>query len=73
MWRNHFFHPLNVHGVNDVRQTEIHTAEPIVTDSILLRFSWQLKFQQNWLKQEVRQGAPRSIRLLILHEIRKVT
>jgi hypothetical protein len=21
---------LNVHGVNDVRQTEIHTAEPLV-------------------------------------------
>jgi hypothetical protein len=25
-WRNHFFQLLNVHGVNDVRQTEIHTA-----------------------------------------------
>jgi hypothetical protein len=30
-WRNHFFQLLNVHGVNDVRQTEVHTAEPIVT------------------------------------------
>ena len=29
-WRNHFLQLLNVHGVNDVRQTEIHTAEPLV-------------------------------------------
>jgi hypothetical protein len=27
-WKNYFCHLLNVHGVNDVRQTEIHTAEP---------------------------------------------
>jgi hypothetical protein len=32
-WRNHFFQLLNVHGVNDVRQTEIHTAEPLVPES----------------------------------------
>jgi hypothetical protein len=25
-WRNYFFQLLNVHGVNDVRQTEIHTV-----------------------------------------------
>ena len=31
-WRNHFSHPLNIHGVNDVRQTEIHTAEPLVSE-----------------------------------------
>jgi sorting nexin-29 len=31
-WRNHFFQQLNVHGVNDVRQTEIHTAEPLVPE-----------------------------------------
>ena len=29
-WRNHFLQLLNVHEVNDVRQTEIHTAEPLV-------------------------------------------
>ena len=32
-WRNHFLQLLNVHGVNDVRQTEIHTAEPLVPDT----------------------------------------
>jgi hypothetical protein len=29
-WRNHFSQLLNIHGVNDVRQTEVHTAEPLV-------------------------------------------
>ena len=28
-WRNYFSQLLNVHGVNDVRQTEIHTAEQL--------------------------------------------
>jgi hypothetical protein len=31
-WRNHFFQLLNVHGVNDVRQTVIHTAKPLVPE-----------------------------------------
>jgi len=30
---NHFFQLLNVHGVNDVRQAEIRTAAPLVTES----------------------------------------
>ena len=28
MWRNNFSQLLNVHGVNDVRQTEINKPEP---------------------------------------------
>jgi len=31
-WRNHFSQLLNIHGVNDVRQREIHTAEPLVPE-----------------------------------------
>jgi hypothetical protein len=31
-WKNHFFQLLNVHGVKYVRQTEIHTAEPLVPE-----------------------------------------
>jgi len=31
-WRNHFSQLFNVHGVSDVRQTEIHTAEPLVPE-----------------------------------------
>jgi len=34
---------LNVHSVNDVRQTEIHTAEPLVSEPSALRLSWLLK------------------------------
>jgi hypothetical protein len=29
---NHFCQLLNVHGANDVRQTEIHIAEPLVPE-----------------------------------------
>jgi hypothetical protein len=29
-WTKYFSQALNEHGVNDVRQTEIHTKEPIV-------------------------------------------
>ena len=32
LWRNYFSQILNVHGVNDVRQTEIYTAEPLVRE-----------------------------------------
>ena len=38
-WKNYFSQLLNVHGARDVRQEEIHTAEPLVP----LRLSWLLK------------------------------
>jgi hypothetical protein len=31
-WRNFFSQILNVHGFSDVRQAEIHTAEPLVPE-----------------------------------------
>jgi len=31
-WRNYLSQLFNVHGVNDVRQSEIHTAEPLVPE-----------------------------------------
>jgi hypothetical protein len=31
-WRNYFSQLLNVHGDNDVRQTEIHTAGPLLSE-----------------------------------------
>ena len=37
-WRNHFSQLLNVHGVNDVRQTEIHPAEPLVPEPRAFEF-----------------------------------
>jgi hypothetical protein len=35
-WRNYFSQILNVHGVSDVRQTQIHTAEPLVPEPRVL-------------------------------------
>jgi hypothetical protein len=29
-WKNYFSRLLNVHNVSDVRQIEVHTAEPLV-------------------------------------------
>jgi len=31
-WRNHFSQLLNIQGINDVWQTEMHTAEPLVSE-----------------------------------------
>ena len=31
-WRDHFSQLLEVHGANDVSETEIHTAEPLVPE-----------------------------------------
>ena len=31
-WRNYFSQLLNIHGFNDVTQTEIHTTEPLVRE-----------------------------------------
>jgi len=38
MWRNHFFQLFSVHGVSDLRQTEIHTAEPLVPEPSAFEF-----------------------------------
>jgi hypothetical protein len=37
-WRNYFSQLLNVHGDNDVKQAEIHTAEPLVPESSAFEF-----------------------------------
>jgi hypothetical protein len=34
-WKNYFCQLLNVHGAGDVRQTEMHTAEPFVPQAIV--------------------------------------
>jgi hypothetical protein len=31
-WRNPFSQLLNVYGVHDIRQTEVHTVEPLVPE-----------------------------------------
>ena len=38
-WGNHFSQLLNVHGVSDIKQTDIHTTEPLVP----LKLNWLLR------------------------------
>jgi sorting nexin-29 len=35
-WKNYFKQVLNIHGVHDVRQVDIHTAEPLVPETSLI-------------------------------------
>jgi hypothetical protein len=37
MWKNFFNQVLHVHGVHDVRQKDIHTAEPLVPESGIVK------------------------------------
>ena len=37
-WRNYFSQLLNVHGAKDVRQAEIHTAEPLLPEPSAFEF-----------------------------------
>jgi len=41
--RNHFSQLLNVYVVNDVRQTEIHTAEPLVPELSAFEFEMAIE------------------------------
>jgi len=42
-WTNYFSQLLNVYGVNDIRQTELHTAEPLVLEPRAFEVHWLLK------------------------------
>jgi hypothetical protein len=42
-WRKYISQLLNVHGVNVVRKTEIHKAEPLVPKPSALSLTWLLK------------------------------
>jgi hypothetical protein len=40
---NYFFQLLNVHGINDIRQAEIHTAGPLVPGSTASEIELDIK------------------------------
>jgi hypothetical protein len=42
-WKKYVSQLLDVHRVSDVRQTEIHTAEPLLPDLVLLRLKLLLQ------------------------------
>jgi len=48
-WRNYFSQMLNVHGVNDVRQTEIHTEEPLVPEPNAFEFKLAIELRSRKL------------------------
>jgi hypothetical protein len=66
-WKSYFSQLLNVHDVSDVRQIEIHTAEPLVSGPSHLgveisiaklksiNLQAVIKFRQNCIKQEVKR------------------
>ena len=45
-WRNYFSQIFTVHGVNDVRQAEIHTAEPLVPEPSAFEFEMAVEKPQ---------------------------
>jgi hypothetical protein len=42
-WRNHFSQLLNIHGVNDVRQSEIPTKEPLMPEPSAFEFELDIE------------------------------
>jgi hypothetical protein len=67
--RNHFFHLLNVNGVHNVRQTEIHTAGPLVPEPSAFEFeSNVVKLKRNkspgtyWIPTKFIKARGRNIR-----------
>ena len=82
-WRNHFSQLWNVHGVNDVRQTEIHTAEPLLPEPSAFEFELAIEelkshtspginqIPRELIKAGDRKFAMRSINMLFLFETRR--
>ena len=78
-WRNYFSQLLNVNGVNDVRQTEIHTAEPLVPEPSACLFEMAIEKPKNHKSPGIDQipaelikaRGKRFINLLFLFGIRR--
>ena len=82
-WRNHFSQLLNIHGVNDGRQTEIYTAEPLVPEPSAYEAKLAIENLQchkspgtdqipaELIRSGAEQFATRSINLLLLFGIRR--
>jgi len=82
-WRNYFSQLLNVHEVNDIRQAEIHTVEPLVPEPSVFEFELAIEKLKNYkspgidqipaelIKAGVGQFAVRFTNLLFLFGIRR--
>ena len=79
--RDHFSQLLNVHGVNDIKHKDIHTAEPLVPETNAFEVELAIEYLKNHkspgidqipaklLRQLVEQFAIRSMNLLFLFGI----
>ena len=47
-WRKYFSKLLNVHEVNDIRQAEIHTVEPLVPEPSVFEFELAIEKLKNY-------------------------
>jgi len=82
-WRNCFSQLLKVHEINDVRQTEIHRAEPLIPESSASEVELAIEklkshnspgidqIPAELIKTGVRQFAVRFINILFLFGIRR--
>ena len=82
-WRKYFSQQLNIHGVNDVTQTEIHTAAPLMPEPRACEDELAIEklkshkspgidqIEAELIKAGVEQTDMRSINLLFLFGIRK--
>jgi len=64
-WRNHFSQLMNVHGVNDVRQTEIH-REPLVPEIEMAIEKLERHITRCWSPAEWIKAGGRTIRSEII-------
>ena len=58
-WRNHFSQLLNVYVVNDVRQTEIHTVEPVVAEPSAFEVELAIEKLKSHKSPSKKKGVPR--------------
>jgi len=70
-WRNYFSQLLNVHGVNDVRQREIHTAEPLVPEPSAFEVELAIEHLNIHRSPGIDQ-IPAELRQTICYEIHKL-
>ena len=54
-WRNYFSQLLNVHEVNDIRQTEIHTVEPLVLEPSAFEVELAIEKPKNYKSPRIDQ------------------
>jgi len=74
-WRKHFSQLLTVHGVSDVSQTEIHTAEPLEPESSAFDFEMpieKLKRQESPGIDQIAAGVIKARGRTICYEIHKL-